>query len=107
MSDAEGSIPGAVKYDQGKAPVYRGAIGYFPRAIEELSRVSEFGARKYAWAGWRHVPDGLNRYTDALARHLLKEASGEVCDADSELLHAAHVAWNSLARLELILEQKS
>lgn len=104
MSDVPESPPGAVKYDAGKAPIYRGAVAYFPVAIEAVSTVSEFGARKYAWSGWRHVPDGINRYTDAMARHLLAEAKGEVCDSDSGLPHAWHVAWNALARLELLEE---
>jgi Domain of unknown function (DUF5664) len=94
---------GAVKYDAGKSPIFRGGLGYFPRAISRVASVSNFGATKYAWDGWRQVPDGLNRYTDAMVRHLAAEAEGEVLDPDSGLLHAAHVAWNALARLELIL----
>lgn len=104
--DVKASPPGAVKYDAGKSPIFRGCIGYFPRAISEVAAVSGFGATKYAWAGWRHVDDGLNRYTDAMVRHLAKEAEGEVVDPDSGLLHAAHVAWNALARLELIINQE-
>jgi len=108
MDNAKGSIPGAVKYDSGKSPVFRGAIAYFPNALEAVARVSEFGARKYAWNGYLHVPDGINRYTDALARHLLAEAKGELCDVDSKLPHDWHSAWNGLARLELRIrgEQK-
>jgi hypothetical protein len=96
---------GATKYDGGKPAVYQGAIGYFPRAIREVSAVSTFGASKYAWKGWEQVPDGFNRYSDALGRHLLQEASGEDIDGDSGLLHAAQVAWNALARLELKLRE--
>ena len=95
--------PGAVKYDTGKSPIFRGAIAYFPRAIEAVASVSSFGATKYAWNGWRHVPDGLGRYTDAMLRHLTAEAAGYDLDADSGLSHAAHTAWNALARLELKL----
>lgn len=98
--------PGAVKYDQGKPPIYRGGLGYFPRAIASVSAVSSFGATKYAWDGWRYVNDGINRYSDALVRHLAKEGEGEVVDTDSGLLHASHAAWNALARLELILRQQ-
>lgn len=99
--DPESGIAGARKDDSGKAPIHRGGFGYFPRAIEAISRVSLFGATKYAWNGWRHVPDGFNRYTDAMVRHLAAEAKGEVLDADSGLPHAWHVTWNALARLEL------
>ena len=97
---------GGVKYDGGKIPVFRGAIAYFARAIKSVAKVSYFGATKYAWNGWRFVDDGVNRYTDALTRHLLAECEGELRDVDSGLLHAEHVAWNALARLELILEKQ-
>lgn len=97
---------GAIKYDAGKAPIFRGGLAYFPRAIAAVSEVSNFGASKYAWKGWENVPDGVARYSDALVRHLAYEGKGEVLDPDSGLLHAAHCAWNSLARLELMLKDK-
>jgi len=96
---------GAIKYDGGKSPVYRGAIDYFPRAISAVAGISAFGASKYAWKGWEGVPDGFNRYSDAMVRHLIYEAEGEVLDPDSGLLHAAHCAWNALARLELLIRE--
>jgi hypothetical protein len=98
------NTPGA-KLDAGKAPVFRGAIQYFPRALIAVSEVSEHGARKYTWKGWEDVPDGIARYGDAMARHITKEGI-EQHDIDSGLLHAAHAAWNALARLELILRDK-
>jgi len=98
--------PGA-KLDAGKICVFRGAIGYFPRAIEQVAAVSTFGARKYAWKGWESVPDGVDRYSDAMGRHLIEEGGGEVYDRDSGLLIAAHTAWNALARLELMLKEKT
>jgi hypothetical protein len=98
--------PGA-KLDAGKVCVWRGAISYFPRAIEQVAAVSTFGAKKYAWKGWESVPDGINRYSDALGRHLIEEGSGKVLDGDSGLLVAAHSAWNALARLELMLRENS
>lgn len=97
--------PGA-KLDAGKTCVFRGAIGYFPRAINAVAEVSTFGASKYTWRGWESVPDGIARYSDALGRHLLREGAGEQSDPDSRLLHAAHSAWNALARLELMLKEK-
>lgn len=96
--------PGA-KLDAGKVCVWRGALSYFPRAIEQVAAVSTFGARKYAWKGWESVPDGFNRYSDALGRHLIEEGSGVLEDHDSGLLVAAHTAWNALARLELLLKE--
>lgn len=92
--------PGA-KLDKGKAPVFRGVINYFPRALERVAFVSLGGAEKYSWRGFLEVDDGPNRYADALSRHLLEEEFG-MHDATGEL-HAAHTAWNALARLELLL----
>lgn len=97
--------PGA-KLDHGKPCLYRGALAYFPRAIEAVAAVSTFGARKYAWKGWEDVPDGFARYSDAMVRHLAKEGKDEVLDPDSGFVHAAHTAWNALARLELLLRER-
>ncbi len=101
--------PGA-KMDGGKSEVFRGAIGYFPRALEAVAQVSQKGAEKYAWKGWETVPDGFNRYSNALGRHLLAEGRGEVWDdgpGGIGLLHAAQVAWNALARLELLIRDSA
>lgn len=103
---AEDIGKGAIKYDGGKSPIFRGAISYFPRAISSVAECSAFGAIKYEWGGWRSVPNGIERYSDALVRHLTYEGEGEVLDPDSGLLHAAHCAWNALARLELMLQDK-
>ena len=98
--------PGA-KMDSGKVPVLRGCIHYFPRAIREIARLSEIGARKYSWQGWASVPDGINRYGDAMARHELQiEMDYTKIDPDTGVLEAVAVSWNSLARLELILRQQ-
>ena len=94
------------KLDAGKVCIYRGAVGYFPRALSEIAAVSTFGASKYAWKGWETVPDGFNRYSDAMVRHLICEGKDEVFDIDSNLLHAAHTAWNALARLELLIKER-
>ena len=99
--------PGA-KLDAGKIPIIRGALHYFPRAILATAEVSKFGAEKYTWNGWETVPDGFQRYTDALGRHLLAEQIEGLYDngpSGTGLLHAAQVAWNALARLEILLRQ--
>lgn len=102
--------PGA-KLDEGKAPIWQGVIAYFPRAVTEVARLSAYGANKYSWKGWETVPNGVNRYADALGRHATKEAIEGQYDLEirndptypAEVLHATQVAWNALARLELIL----
>lgn len=99
------STPGA-KADAGKPNVTRGALHYFPRAITEVARLSEIGARKYSWKGWENVPDGIHRYGGALGRHELKiEDDHNRIDQDTGVLEATAVAWNALARLELILRE--
>ncbi len=97
--------PGA-KLDANKSPVFRGLLDYFPRACLEVAKVSAFGASKYTWKGWETVVDGINRYGDAAARHALYESIEGLYDKDSGLLHQAHMAWNALARLELMLKEK-
>jgi len=102
------SVPGA-KLDKGKVDVLRGAIQYFPKALEAVAHVSELGARKYSWMGWKSVPDGIRRYGAALARHLVYEADARDTGAGglgADVLHAAQVAWNALARLELIIKEE-
>lgn len=97
--------PGA-KLDGGKVPIFQGVISYFPRALEAVAKVSAFGAQKYSWDGWGPVDDGINRYANAQYRHALSAARGETHDPDSGMLHAAHEAWNMLAKLELMLREK-
>jgi len=90
--------PGA-KLDDGKS--IAGVLGDFGLALKEVARVGTYGAGKYSRGGWQTVPNGIERYTDAMWRHLLDEHT-EPTDRDSGLLHAAHLAWNALARLELM-----
>jgi len=97
--------PGS-KLDANKPAILQGVLQYFPRALLEIGRVSTIGAKKYSWKGWESVPDGINRYGDALARHLLAGAIEGPYDVDTGLLHDSQVAWNALARLELILKEK-
>lgn len=94
------------KLDAGKIPISRGVLQYFPRALAQVARVSEVGAKKYSWKGWEQVTDGFNRYSDALGRHLLAEETEGFIDSDTQMYHAAQVAWNSLARLEILLREQ-
>lgn len=94
--------PGA-KLDAGKPEL--DLLLDFGMALMEVGKVCTYGRKKYSKAGWLQVKDGEARYTAALLRHLLKE-NYEECDADTDLLHAAHGAWNSLARLEKMLRKK-
>ncbi len=104
--NVEAQKVGAFKLDAGKPPIYQGFIKYFPRAIEQVANISQFGYNKYGtWGGWLGVDDGLNRYMDAKCRHMIDEAKGEERAKDSKLLHAAHEAWNAMAKLELLCRE--
>jgi hypothetical protein len=96
--------PGA-KLDAGKIPVLQGLLDYFPRACLAVAQVSEAGAKKYAWKGWETVPDGITRYGNAMARHILTQSISGPIDTDTGLLHDAQIAWNALAVLELVLRE--
>lgn len=95
--------PGA-KLDNGKNRLGL-VLGGFSRALAMVGEVGTYGANKYSPDGWLSVPGGVERYTDAMYRHLITEASGEIIDSDTTLLHSAHAAWNALARLDLQLRE--
>lgn len=90
--------PGAK--DDNEKPRADLVLGDFRNALTEVAKVGTFGAKKYSEHGWLSVPDGYNRYSDAMIRHYLTE---DAIDSESYLLHDAHLAWNALARLELRL----
>lgn len=95
------------KFDNGKSPVVQGCFRYFPRALLAVAVVSDYGRGKYNIPfedrNFLRVEDAANRYNDALGRHQLYEVIDGPWDKESQLLHAAHEAWNALARLEVIL----
>jgi hypothetical protein len=97
------SDPGA-KLDAGKTMA--GVLADFPRALKSVAEVGTFGAKKYSRGGWQSVPRGVERYTDAMWRHLLEDGIHPM-DADSSLLHLSHACWNCLAVLELKLREEN
>ena len=95
--------PGA-KLDAGKVRAGL-VIGGFSRALLEVSKVGTYGANLYSPYGWTKVENGKERYTDAMLRHFLRETAGEMRDPESNLPHAAHLAWNALARLDIMIRK--
>jgi hypothetical protein len=108
LAALEKVLPGK-KLDNGKGPVIQGVVQYFPKALLAVSNISKYGADKYSLSyddiNWRRVEGGFNRYSDALGRHLLGEYIDGPVDPESKKLHCAMVAWNALARLELLLKE--
>lgn len=100
----DSSAPGA-KLDKGKLRASLVLSG-FTKALTEVCKIGTYGADKYSPNGWKFVSDGITRYEDAQLRHALKRWEGEIIDPDSGLHHAAHEAWNVLARLELALREE-
>ena len=92
--------PGA-KLDKGKNRLGLVLLD-FGNALKAVGEVGTFGANKYSAHGWLSVPNGRERYTDAMFRHLF---AGSEIDEDSGLAHDAQTAWNALARLELRLRE--
>lgn len=93
------------KDDSGKVPVDM-IFEYFPRALIAVAEVADYGAKKYTRGGWVEVPNGFQRYSGAMNRHILWEhIDPDGLDPETKLTHAAHIAWNALARLELLLRK--
>lgn len=89
--------PGA-KLDHGK--VAAGLVHDFSLAMLAIAAIGDFGMRKYTRGGWQSVPNGEERYFDAMWRHLLKSRHEEL-DPDSGLPHLDHALWNLSAVVEL------
>lgn len=81
----------AIKFDSGKTD-----WSLMPfEAVEEINKVLEFGAKKYAAHNWT-TGDGF-RYTrvlNSLFRHLFAWSRGEDLDPESGLSHLAHAGCN-------------
>lgn len=61
-----------------------------PHALEGISEVLTFGARKYAADSWQAVPDGIRRYEGAAMRHKSARLKGEWLDPESGKPHIYH-----------------
>lgn len=85
------------KYDTGK-PDYT----LLPwDAVEEIVKVLDFGARKYARDNWKHVDGAETRYLAAALRHITAHARGEKDDPETGLSHMAHAGCCILFLLAL------
>ena len=80
------SEKGGLKLDSGKPKPSLIPFGSLNQIVDVLT----FGANKYSADGWKSVPNGKQRYTDALLRHIFAWTSGETNDPESGLHHLAH-----------------
>lgn len=87
------------KGDAGK--ILAGVLLDFAHALELVAEIGTMGAKKYERRNWRHVPNGVERYTDAAMRHLLAHGKGELNDPESGLPHLGHAVWSLLAVIEM------
>lgn len=75
-----------------------------PYALEQIAKVFTYGAKKYTTeeAGDYNWKKGLSwtKTCDSLERHLQAWKRGEDVDAESGLLHLAHLATNAMFLLE-------
>lgn len=71
----------------GKSPLSR-----IPReALELEAQVFAFGAKKYAWNGFKETPPSVHQLLDALMRHAVAMANGEDVDPESGISHIGHM----------------
>lgn len=104
LSSDDLHVPGA-KDD--KAKPMAGVLLDFSRALQVVVDVGTYGAKKYTRTSWATVPEGSQRYLDAMMRHLLAmDVDPDGLDKETGLPHLAHVAWNALAVLELQARRK-
>ena len=78
-----------LKFDSGK--LRYGLIP--PSAMKSLAEVLTFGAKKYKPNNWQNV-DSLDRYVDAMFRHIEAWREGEKMDKESGMPHLAHALTN-------------
>lgn len=62
--------------------------------VEDIVKVLNFGANKYADNNWQIVENAEERYYAALLRHLSAWRQGEKVDPESGLSHLAHILCN-------------
>lgn len=92
------------KFSSSKAPLGMMMI-QFPLALEAVAHRSKTGHEgKYKesdkdWMNFKRVPNALEEYTNATARHL-----AEIGEDEDFIGHAAATAWNALAKLQILLE---
>ena len=72
------------------------------KAIEEVVKVLEFGAKKYSPNGWKELnKEDLPKLLGAALRHVFAFLGGEYFDKETSLDHLAHASCDLLFIQEL------
>ena len=69
--------------------------------MDEVVKVLEFGAKKYARDNWKKVENADTRYLAAAFRHLVHHNNGEAADPETGISHLAHATCCMLFLLAL------
>jgi hypothetical protein len=69
--------------------------------MDEVVKVLEFGAKKYARDNWKKVENANTRYLAAAFRHLIHHNNGEAADPETGISHLAHATCCMLFLLAL------
>jgi hypothetical protein len=84
-------------------PMARGLLDYFPAALAEVAKVSQYGNEKHNPGEELHHARGKSTdHADCVIRHLVDRGTR---DADGQR-HTALVAWRALALLQQELEDE-
>jgi hypothetical protein len=75
-----------MKFDNGKLDYTLLPWG----SLDEVVKVLEFGAKKYARDNWKNVENAEARYLAAAFRHMVQYNNGEANDSETGLSHLAH-----------------
>lgn len=88
-------------------PIYSGMIKYFPDALAEVAKCSKAGNDQHNPGKplhWDRSKSGDE--LDALMRHLIDHASGEVFDKDG-IRHMSKVIWRACAYVQKAIEEEN
>lgn len=62
---------------------------------EDTCKVLTFGAKKYSKDNWKKCTE-IERYINALERHLIEVKKGNFTDSESGYSHLAHISCNAM-----------
>ena len=89
------------KTSRKNAPIARGVLDYFPRAIAAVAELSRIGNEQHNPGEPMHWDRSKSTdQADCIARHLIEHGTMDV----DGLRHSAKLAWRALALLQLELE---